>query len=192
MFIILTIYYLNNLLLLYRKQWLHESQRLTFWLSFVRSSRLQIFFKVGLIKNFVNFTGKHLCWSLLLRKFKTDSNTDVFPRNFVNFLKYLFTEHLRWLILEGFCEGVSLVKVLQFCHFNIFGINNRCLRKMPIKKNYESLWLLKHLLFLLLLLKVPPLQNNNFSKCVIWGTSSFFYFVEKLCSALKIFKFLYF
>ena len=192
MFIILTIYYLNNLLLLYRKQWLHESQRLTFWLSFVRSSRLQIFFKIGLIKNFVNFTGKHLCWSLLLRKFKTDSNTDVFPWNFVKFLKYLFFRTPPVVDSRRVLWMSYLAKVLQFCHFNIFGINNRCLRKMPIKKNYESLWLLKHLLFFLLLLKVPPLQNNNFSKCVIWGTSSFFYFVEKLCSALKIFKFLYF
>ena len=160
MFIILTIYYLNNLLLLYRKQWLHESQRLTFWLSFVRSSRLQIFFKIGLIENFVNFTGKHLYWSPLLRKFKTDSNNDVFPWNFVKFLKYLSYRTPPVVDSRRVLWRSYLVKVLQFCHFNIFGINNRCLRKMPIKKNYESLWLLKHLLFFLLLLKVPPLQKQ--------------------------------
>ena len=36
-------------------------------------------------------------------------------------------------------------------------------------------------------------KSDNFSKYVIWGTGSeFFYFVEKLCSVLKIFKGLYF
>ena len=34
---------------------------------------------------------------------------------------------------------------------------------------------------------------TNSSKCVIWSTGQdFFYFVEKLCSILKIFKFFYF
>ena len=43
-----------------------------------------------------------------------------------------------------------------------------------------------------LLWKLPPLQNNNFSKCAIWGTGyEFFYFVEKLYSILKILKFFY-
>ena len=43
---------------------------ITLRLSFARSSRSQIFFKIGVIKNFINFTGKHLCWSLFLIKFK--------------------------------------------------------------------------------------------------------------------------
>ena len=29
-----------------------------------RSSRSQMFFKIGVLKNFATFTGKHLCWSL--------------------------------------------------------------------------------------------------------------------------------
>ena len=33
-----------------------------------RSSRFQMFFKIGLLKSFANFTGKHLCWSLFLKK----------------------------------------------------------------------------------------------------------------------------
>ena len=33
-----------------------------------RSSRCQMFFKIGVPKNFVTFTGKHLCWSLFLIK----------------------------------------------------------------------------------------------------------------------------
>ena len=32
-----------------------------------RSSRTQMFFKVGVLKRFANFTGKHLCWSLFLK-----------------------------------------------------------------------------------------------------------------------------
>ena len=51
------------------------------------SSRPQMFFKIEVLKNFANFTGKHLCWSLFLIKFqalspatllKRDSNTGVF------------------------------------------------------------------------------------------------------------------
>ena len=32
------------------------------------SSRPEMFFKTGVLKNFANFTGKHLCWSLFLIK----------------------------------------------------------------------------------------------------------------------------
>ena len=63
----------NNLLLLYRKQYLHESQRKTLRLSFVnprkgRSSHTQIFFKLGALKNFANFTGKHLSFKESLKQ----------------------------------------------------------------------------------------------------------------------------
>ena len=34
----------------------------------VRSIRSQMFFKIGFLKNFTNFTGKHLCWSVFLIK----------------------------------------------------------------------------------------------------------------------------
>ena len=38
-----------------------------------RSSRWQMLFKIGVLKNFASFTGKHLCWSLFLKKlFKKD------------------------------------------------------------------------------------------------------------------------
>ena len=30
----------------------------------LESSRLQMFFKIGVLKNFANFLGKHLCWCL--------------------------------------------------------------------------------------------------------------------------------
>ena len=34
----------------------------------VRSSRSQMFLKIGVFKNFTIFTGKQLCWSLFLIK----------------------------------------------------------------------------------------------------------------------------
>ena len=33
-----------------------------------RSSRTQMFFKTGVLKRFANFAGKHLCWSLFLKR----------------------------------------------------------------------------------------------------------------------------
>ena len=35
---------------------------------------------------------------------------------------------------EEVYEGTSFLKILQFYHFNIFGMNDRSFRKMPIKK----------------------------------------------------------
>ena len=61
-----------------------------------------------------------------------------FPMNFPKFLRIsFFTERLLSLLLQGVCKGTSLVKILQSCHFNMFGINHRCFRKMAIKKNNE-------------------------------------------------------
>ena len=52
--------------------------------------------KKGVLKNFANFTGKNLRWSLLLIKWqafwptnllKRDSNTVIFPVNICKFLR---------------------------------------------------------------------------------------------------------
>ena len=43
-----------------------------------RSSCLRMFFKIGVLKNFANFSLKYLCWSLFLIKLKRDSNEIVF------------------------------------------------------------------------------------------------------------------
>ena len=64
-----------------------------------KSSPSQIFFKIDVLKNFTSFTGKHLCWSLLLIKLQTlrpatllkrDSNTGVFLWNWRSFFKNSF------------------------------------------------------------------------------------------------------
>ena len=53
----------------------------------VRNSSLQMFFKIGVLKNVAIFEGKHLCWNFLLIRpqawrpanlLKRDSNTGVF------------------------------------------------------------------------------------------------------------------
>ena len=48
--------------------------------------------------------------------------------------------------LEGVCEGTNLAKIFQSCHFNIFGINHRCLRKTPYRKimNNRDCWSVHH------------------------------------------------
>ena len=67
-----------------------------------RSSRSQIFFKIGIVKIFENFVVKHLCWSIFLIKLeawrsavllKRDSNTGVFLWNMRNFEEHLFLQN---------------------------------------------------------------------------------------------------
>ena len=69
------------------------------------SSRWQMFFNIGVLKNFPIFTGKHPCWSLFLIKLqafrpaKRDSQHMYFPVSIVKFLRINFIEHPRWLLL---------------------------------------------------------------------------------------------
>ena len=69
-----------------------------------RSSRLQIFLKIGIPKRFANFTGKHLCCSLLLKNLQAEGlqlhkkrlQRRCFPVKFAKFLRTPFlTEHLQ-------------------------------------------------------------------------------------------------
>ena len=94
---------LNNLLCYYIENDVSAKVREGFMIKFCpkhRSSRSQIFFKLGVLKNFANFTGKRLCLESLFNK--------------VLCLKPSFTKHLRWLFLKRVCKGTSLVKILQF------------------------------------------------------------------------------
>ena len=68
------------------------------------SSRAQMFFKIGVLKRFANFTGKHLCWSLFLKNLQAEGlqlhkkrlQHRCFPVKFAKFLRTTFlTEHLR-------------------------------------------------------------------------------------------------
>ena len=104
-----------------------------------RSSRLHMFFKIGVLKKFVNYTEKRLLWSIFLKKLETrrpstlrSSRPEVFcekgveARNFiqkrlqhrcfhVNIVKLLrttlFIKHLQYLILN------SIKKKLRHMYF---------------------------------------------------------------------------
>ena len=69
----------------------------------------------GVLKNFANFTGKHLCWSHFLIKLqawgsatllKRDSNTDVFLWNKQNFTNTYFKEHLQTTADQMICNKI--------------------------------------------------------------------------------------
>ena len=53
------------------KKLLVKLLRHRYFYGLLRSSRSQMFFKIGVLKNFANFTGKHLHSSLFLRKLQT-------------------------------------------------------------------------------------------------------------------------
>ena len=66
-----------------------------------RSSRLQIFLKIGILKSFANFTGKHLYWSLFLKNLQAEGlqlhnkrlQHRCFPMKFVKFLRTPFLKN---------------------------------------------------------------------------------------------------
>ena len=66
-----------------------------------RSSRSQMFFKIGVLGNSANFLGKHLCWSLFLIKFqaynfiKKRLQHRCFPCEICEICISFFTEQLR-------------------------------------------------------------------------------------------------
>ena len=64
----------------------------TLWLSFIsiaRSSHLRCSIKKWVLRNFTNFTGKHLCQSLFFNKVAGPRHSwhSCFPVNFVKFLR---------------------------------------------------------------------------------------------------------
>ena len=75
-----------------------------------RSSRSQIFFKLGVLKNLEIFTGKYLCWNLSLFNeiaglkaynfIKKRLQHRCFPVNIAKFVRAYFKEHLWWLLLN--------------------------------------------------------------------------------------------
>ena len=88
-----------------------------------RSSCLEVFYKKGVYRNFIKFTGKHLCQSFFLNKvagfrpatlLKKRLLHICFPVNFVKFLRTpFFIEHLWWLLLHQYTQwGTSYVNLL--------------------------------------------------------------------------------
>ena len=77
----------------------------------IRSSHPEVFCKTGVLRNFANFTGKHLCQNLFFNKVASLRPPTLlrkrfwhtyFPLNFVKFLRRPFyTEHLWWVLLTN-------------------------------------------------------------------------------------------
>ena len=68
-----------------------------------RGSYPEMFCRKGAFRNFIKFTGKHLCQSLFFNKCAglRYSWCRCFPVNFAKFVRTpFFTEHLRWLFLQ--------------------------------------------------------------------------------------------
>ena len=121
---------LINLLCYYTESNVSKKVRKTLlWWSFVnprkgRNSHSQMFFKTGVLRIFANFLGKHLRWNLILIKLKTfkrDSNAGLFL--------FLFLQNTSGGCFWKESEGTSLVKILESCHFDIFGIKDASERR---------------------------------------------------------------
>ena len=90
------------------------------------SSRLQMFFGTGALKNFAMFAVKYLCWSfflIMLQAFMSaislkETQTQVF---FCEICEIFFTEHFRWLLLEISYELSLSLSVAyendEWCHW---------------------------------------------------------------------------
>ena len=107
----------------------------------------------GVLINFANFTGKHLCWSLFFTKvqavrpatlLKKDSYTDVFLGNVRN-----SEEHLSWRTSERLLLCIDYFTYIGFynplqCRFFIFTNNYffitqlKQYRQFPLKKYFTG------------------------------------------------------
>ena len=90
----------------YNASWVNNSFSTTKYLV-VGTHQKQLLFKIGVLKNFAIFTGKHLCRSIFLIKLQGWNAATLFKRlqhssfsvNIANFFKSFFIEHLWWLLL---------------------------------------------------------------------------------------------
>ena len=77
--------------------------------------------KYVFFKNFANFTGKYLCWSLFFKTLlKTYSNTGVFLRNLQTLRTPYFTEHLQWLRTMNINNYLRVLPIFATNQFHQF------------------------------------------------------------------------
>ena len=105
-----------------------------------RSSPLQMFFKIGALKSFPNFTGKHLCWSLFkkLAGWKLATLLKKLQHWCFYFCKIFdntfFTGHLQWLLLPS--GGCSVF----FFKSNKTSISQPCYDVLIIFSSQHIVW----------------------------------------------------
>ena len=80
--------------------------KLGFVRKFIGSCRSQIFFKIGVLKNFAIFARKHLCWSLFLIYWKEIPTQVCLPVNIAKFLGTSF--------LKNICGGCVCLLIKKF------------------------------------------------------------------------------
>ena len=104
--------------------------------SFVRSSHQRCYLKVGVIKNFVKFTRKHLCQGLFFNLIKKETLAQVFSCEFCEIFKNIFfTEQLQvsvFVFYQQFQisgETTHLVTPIPGGNY-MFKVNNRNTRTM--------------------------------------------------------------
>ena len=113
-------------------------------------SELRWMYLKGVLRNFANFTGKHLCRSLFLKNLqawrsasllKRDSSTGASLWNLQKLLKtHFFTEHLLWLLLwisklYFWRLNSFLLKLLKTQYSNS---NDSFYRKTPRKRIFNN------------------------------------------------------
>ena len=100
-----------------------------------------MFFKIGVPKNFANFSGKHQCWSLFLIKLqalvcnfiKKSLQQRHFPVKLAKLLRTpIFTEQFRWLLL-------IIREICKFLDERFLWVATCCLLMFYILINYENL-----------------------------------------------------
>ena len=70
---------------------------IVFWGETNRDSLSQMFFRIGVLKNFANFIGKHQCSSIFSIKLQAWT---LLTRDSIFLRTPSFTEHLQWLFLN--------------------------------------------------------------------------------------------
>ena len=118
-----------------------------------RSSRSQMFFKIGAFKNLTNFTGKRMCRSIFLIEFQTfflfkrDTPTQVFSVRLAKFFgTSSFIEHLWWLLLSLFKKPYeNCLKLLSAIYYQIVIFH----QMIAVQKLWKMFFISSKKLFLL-------------------------------------------
>ena len=89
---------------------------LSLWIDILSSQHIslyqspEVFCKKSVLKNFANFKGKHLCWSLFLIKLRPqrDSNLGLTQTQRLRPRRHFFTEHLQTAASETWTENENM------------------------------------------------------------------------------------
>ena len=117
-----------------------------------RSSRLEVFCRKGVLRNFEKLSRKHLCQSLLFNKVAGLRTVTLLKKRFwyrcfpVNFSKFLktpsITKHLRWLLLKTpvnqliFREELVDLQLYYSRTFSQEVFKHMCLKHFKARKYY--------------------------------------------------------